>query len=152
VYVADVIGKRLDMARELGAYRTIDAGKEDTVERIMALTGGRGVDLVFETAGSEVTARQTAEIVARGGEITLVGMSANPVFTYDFGRLQNKEAQIRTVFRYRNLYPAAIRIVKECGLPLKKIVTNYYTFEETEKAMEDSIHQKREMVKTVIRF
>lgn len=152
VYVADVIEKRLGMARDLGAYRTIDAGKEDTVERIMAWTGGRGVDLVFETAGSEVTARQTAEIVARGGEITLVGMSANPVFSYDFGKLQNKEAQIRTVFRYRNLYPAAIRIVKECGLPLKKIVTDYYAFEETAEALEDSICRKQEMVKTVIRF
>ena len=86
----------------------------------------------------------------RGGTVVLVGMSANPVFEYDFGTLQNKEAAIYTVFRYRNLYPAAIDAVSRCGIPLKEIVTDYYSFSDIPRALEDSVERKSEMVKAVI--
>lgn len=152
VYVSDVIDKRLEMAKNLGGFKTINAAKEDIVEKIMKDTRGRGVDLVFETAGSEITSKQTVQIVAKGGTIVMVGMSAHPVFTFDFGLLQNKEAIIKTVFRYRNLYPAAIKIVSQCGIKLKSIVTDVYPFEDTSKALEDSISRKADMVKTVIEF
>ena len=55
VYVVDIMEKRLDKALELGAAGVINGMKEDVVEKICALTGGRGTDLVIETAGSEIT-------------------------------------------------------------------------------------------------
>jgi len=152
VYVADVMENRLDMARKFGASECICVKEKDTVERVMELTDGQGVDLVFETAGNEVTARQTAELVKRGGSVVFVGMAANPVFTYDFGKLQNKEAKINTVFRYRNLYETAIRMVVENSLPLKGIVTDTYSFAEVGKALEDSINCRVRMVKSVVEF
>lgn len=152
IYVADVIQKRLDMATELGAVQAINARDENTVEKIMELTEGKGVDLVFETAGSEITAKQTVDLVAKGGCITMVGMAADPNYRIDFGKLQGKEAHIQTVFRYRNLYPTAIQIIDRCKLPLKKIATDMYSFRDTAKALEDSVNKKAEMVKTVIRF
>ena len=100
--------------------------------------------------GNRVTTQQTARLVKRGGTVVLVGMSANPVFEYDFGTLQNKEAKLHTVFRYRNLYPAAIDAVSRCHLPLKQIVTDYYSFDDISRALEDSIERKADMVKAVI--
>ncbi|MEE0199527.1 MAG: NAD(P)-dependent alcohol dehydrogenase [Muricomes sp.] len=152
VYMADIIQSRLDMAMELGAVKAIRADKEDVVQEIMEATTGRGVDLVFETAGSQQTAQQTAELAARGGTIVMVGMAADPVFQYDFGKIMNKEVKLHTVFRYRNLYEAAIHTVADCHLPIKKIVTNMYAFEQTGQALEDSISHKSEMVKSVIEF
>ncbi len=151
VYVADMIPKRLEMAKKLGATEVIEAGKQDTVEEIMKLTGGQGVDLVFETAGAKITTQQTAKLVKRGGTIVIVGMSANPVFEYDFGTLQSKEARLHTVFRYRNLYPSAIEAVSRGGIPLKEIVTNEYDFSHISEALEDSINKKNEVVKAVIK-
>lgn len=89
----------------------------------MELTEGQGTTLVFKTVGVRSTTQQTAKLVKRGGTVVLVGMVANPVFEYDFGALQSKEAKIHTIFRYRNLYPAAIDAVLGCHLPLKQIVT-----------------------------
>ena len=126
-------------------------GKETDVEtRVMELTKGQGVDLVFETAGTAFTAQQTARLVKRGGTVVMVGMSANPKFEYDFGTLQNKEARICTVFRYRNLYPTAIELASFPEIDLKKIVTNTYSFSEIGQALEDSIEKKQDMVKAVI--
>lgn len=150
IYVVDMIQKRLDMAKQLGATEVINAGETDAVDKIMRLTNGQGTTLVFETAGTRVTTQQTARLVKRGGTVVLVGMAANPVFEYDFGALQSKEAKLHTVFRYRNLYPAAIDVVSRCHLPLKQIVTDYYSFEDIPKALEDSIERKADMVKAVI--
>lgn len=152
VYVADVMENRLDMAGRFGASECICVKDKDMAARVMELTDGQGVDLVFETAGNEVTAKQTAELVKRGGSVVFVGMASNPVFAYDFGKLQNKEAKINTVFRYRNLYETAIRMVVENKLPLKEIVTDIYAFSEVEKALEDSINSKTRMVKSVVEF
>jgi len=150
VYVADMIQKRLDIAKQLGATEVIHAGNHDAVQRIMELTDRKGTSLVFETAGSKTTTQQTARLVKRGGTIVLVGMDANPVLEYDFGALQSKEAKLHTVFRYRNLYPVAIEAVSKGHLPLKSIVTDEYDFAHIPNALEDSINRKAEMVKAVI--
>lgn len=54
---------------------------------------------------------------------------------------------------YTNFYiKMMVCTVTENNLPLKEIVTNIYSFEEVEKALEDAIICKTLMVKSVIEF
>lgn len=152
VYVSDVIEKRLDKALECGATGVIRADKEDTVEAINKLTNGQGADLVFETAGNKITTKQTVNLVKRGGKIVLVGMAPDATIDYDFISLISKEASISTVFRYRNLYPTGIKAVSSGLIPIRKIVTNFFKFEDTQYAMKYSVENARDMVKGVIEF
>ena len=46
--------KRLDKAMELGATGVINGREKNTVEELMKLTGGRGVDLAIDTSGTEI--------------------------------------------------------------------------------------------------
>ena len=112
IIVADLVQARLDKAMELGATAVINSGKEDALEKIKELTGGRGADVVFETAGSPVTIAQTPFIVRRGGTITLVGISSKEEINYNFAQIMDKEATIKSVFRYKNIYPKAIAAAK----------------------------------------
>lgn len=75
ITVVDVIQKRLDLAKRLGAKRVINGKEEDTVAAIRSkeLYGDHGVDLVFEAAGSAFTTNQAVQMVARGGKIMMVG-------------------------------------------------------------------------------
>lgn len=75
--------------------------------------------MVFETAGSPVTIAQTPFIVRRGGTITLVGISAKEEINYNFAQIMDKEATIKFVFRYRNIYPKAIAAVSSGAIYLK---------------------------------
>ena len=75
--------------------------------------------MVFETAGSPVTIAQTPFIVRRGGTITLVGISAKEEINYNFAQIMDKEATIKSVFRYRNICPKAIAAVSSGAIYLK---------------------------------
>lgn len=151
ITVVDVMQKRLDLALELGATRIINAREEDVTKKIEEVTNGRGVDIVLETAGNKVTIQQTAYIVKKGGRIVLVGLAPEDIIEYNFAKIMNKEVTIKSVFRYRNIYPKAIQAVGKGLIDISKIVTHEFTFEETEKAFDFVIHNKNDVVKAVIK-
>lgn len=152
VFVADIVAGRLEKAAALGADAVIRSDQTDAVRAVLDLTDGQGADLVFETAGNRVTTAQTCPMVKRGGKIVLVGMMPDAEAPFPFIDLIAKEAAILTVFRYRNLYPVGIQAVASGRIDLKKVVTHTFAFDEIQHAMEESIRNKREIVKAVVAF
>lgn len=151
IIVADLVEARLQKAIELGATEVINSGKEDALKKIEELTNGRGADVVFETAGSPVTIAQTPFIVRRGGTITLVGISAKEEITYNFAQIMDKEATIKSVFRYRNIYPKAIAAVSSGAINVKGIVTHEFDLEHMQEAYDEAVNNKTDLVKAVIK-
>lgn len=151
VTISDLYGNRLNMADAIGARHMINSSKEDIMERTAQITGNKGYDVVFETAGSQKTAAMTADLVKRGGRIVMVGNVFGET-PFNFFKTNSKEVDILGVFRYRNLYPAAMELCSEGRAEPKKIVTSYFEFENIQSAMEYAITKKQEAVKTVIRM
>ncbi|EEG73808.1 NAD(P)-dependent alcohol dehydrogenase [[Clostridium] hylemonae] len=151
IVVADLHEKRLEYARQMGATHTVNAGGGDAPAKIMEILEG-GPDVVFETAGSPVTIAQTAHIVRRGGTIVLVGMSAQSEVNYNFFQVMEKEAVIKCVFRYRNLYPKAIAAISGGSINVKQIVTHTFTLEEAGKAFETVVEDAQNVVKGIIKM
>ncbi len=152
IYVVDLVQKRLDKALELGATRVINAKEEDAIKTIMQLTDGKGVDLVFETAGNKYTQQQTVELVKRGGMITLVGMTPEAGTTYDFSLLISKEAKLHTIFRYRHLYPVGIKVVAAGLVDIESIVSHVFSFKDIEEGIEYNVEHKDDVIKAIIEF
>lgn len=151
VYITDLLAKRLARAKSLGADEAINITETDPVERVMELTHGRGTDIVIDASGACEAVQSTAALVARSGRIVMVGMAAEQVFPLDFGRLMRKEATIKTIYRYRNCYPAAIQAISS-GLPAAKIVSHRFRFKDTAKAFADNSENRAEIVKAVIEY
>lgn len=152
VIIVDVIEKRLECALKLGASHVINARNENSLKKIMELTGGKGADIVIETAGSEVTIKQAPYIAKRGGTIVLVGLAPKDVLEFDFMQIMSKEIEIKSVFRYRNLYPAAIEAIADGKINVKGIVTHEFNFKETKNAFDFVIKNKNDVVKAVIKI
>ena len=151
IYVVDVMANRLEKALELGATGVINSKETDMVEEVFRLTGGKGADLVIETAGTEITTRQAISCTKKGATIVLVGYSKSGELTLPISLALDKELTFKTVFRYRHIYPIAIEAVAAGRVNLKGVVSKIYDLDDAQQAMDDSIYKKAEIVKGVIR-
>jgi threonine dehydrogenase-like Zn-dependent dehydrogenase len=69
---------RLQIGKELGADYVINARKEDPVEAVRKLNGGKGVDYVVECSGAPEAVNEAARMVNRGGRICLAAFPGKP--------------------------------------------------------------------------
>lgn len=152
VIVVDIMEKRLNKALELGADAVINGKEEDTQARIMELTGGKGFDLGIETVGSQITASQLIRSANKGAVIVLVGYSPSGEMTLPIGIALDKELTLKTVFRYRNIYPMAIEAVAAGKINIKDIVTNYFELDDIQNAMDSCVENKADIVKGIIKI
>ena len=152
VYSVDVMDKRLDKALELGADGVINGSREDAVKKVMELTGGLGCDLVIETAGTEITTRQAVQMTKKGATIVLVGYSKTGEIKMPISLALDKELTFKTVFRYRHIYPMAIDAVASGRVNLKGIVTNEFALDDIQEAMDESVNNKADIVKAVVKI
>lgn len=152
VYVVDIMQKRLDKAMELGATGVINSMNTDVQEEIGRLTEGKGVDLVIETAGMEVTTRQAIHVTKKGATIVLVGYSKTGEMTLPLSLALDKELTFKTVFRYRHIYPMAIEAVASGKVNLKGIVSDIFNFDDIQAAMDKSVSDKANIVKSVVKI
>src|SRR5258708_4906313 len=58
---------RLSVAKKMGATNTINNQKEMVVEKVLSLTGNKGVDTVIEAVGIPATFELCQSLVAAGG-------------------------------------------------------------------------------------
>lgn len=152
VYVVDIMQKRLDKALELGATGVINSKDMDVMKEVERLTDGKGADLVIETAGMEITTRQAIHVTKKGATIVLVGYSKSGEMTLPLSLALDKELTFKTVFRYRHIYPMAIEAVASGKVNLKGIVTNVFDFDDIQNAMDSSVRDKANIVKSVIKI
>lgn len=152
VYVTDIMDKRLEKALELGATGVINSKERNPVEEIYKLTEGRGVDIVVEASGVEICANQGIEMLVQAGTLVQVAYSGSGYMSLNMSMICDKEITIKSVFRYRHIYPIAIKSVASGLINLKDIVTDVFEFENIEEAMNKSIADKANIVKAVIKI
>ena len=70
----DVTADKLEQARTFGATETINAADGDVAARALALTDGRGFDVVMTAVGSARAIEEALPLLAREGALVAVGM------------------------------------------------------------------------------
>lgn len=73
VVVFDIVPERLELAKRLGADDIINTLEPDFREKAMALTGGSGFGMVFETAGNPVTIKMGFDLAANKAQYCCIG-------------------------------------------------------------------------------
>jgi len=79
IIMVDVDDHRLETAKQLGATQLVNSRQEDAAERVMELSGGRGVDAAIEAVGVPETFELCESIVAPGGVIANIGVHGRSV-------------------------------------------------------------------------
>jgi NADPH:quinone reductase-like Zn-dependent oxidoreductase len=77
---------KLEVARALGADVALNHGNADVVAEVRKHTGGRGADVVVDSAGEE-TWSDSLRAMRRGGRLVVCGATTGPMVSLDLRRL-----------------------------------------------------------------
>lgn len=89
--------EKLALARESGADETVNYAQESLKERLKALTGGRGVDVVYDPVGGDL-AEQALRATAWEGRFLVVGFAGGAIPKIPLNLVLLKGCDIRGVF------------------------------------------------------
>ena len=147
---------KLEIARAAGADETIDYLAEDIRERVKALTGGRGADVIYDPVGGDVF-DASLRCVAFEGRILVIGFAGGRVPQIPANHVMVKNVDIIGVNRpaYDALAPEVSRRSQEQLLEwlaagkLRPLVSKTFPLERAVEGLE-SVVTRRSTGKVVI--
>ncbi len=149
VIVTDLVARRLEMARGLGATHTLHSGEEDVVEQVKALTGGWGAEFVVDTAGAPVTRQQGVAALAPGGTLVLIGLGKGET-TLNFLPIVNRELHIRGSYAYTDDdFQRAVELIASGQVRVRDMI-HLAPLSEGARFFERLVTQPEDLVKVVL--
>jgi L-iditol 2-dehydrogenase len=138
----DVDKERMDIAARIGADITINSSKEDPVERVKALTDGRGADVVFEVTGAKAALLKGLQMLVQKGQMTIIGVHRQPV-EIPIRALQRAEQSIRGSAMSTWIdYERAIQLTKAGRIQVKPLITDVLPLTEWQKGFDLALSKK----------
>jgi Zn-dependent alcohol dehydrogenase len=150
IIAVDVIEEKLAFARRFGATHTVNGRGVDAVEAIQEITGG-GADYAIDAVGLPQTQEQILRSVRagysginRGGTALLIGLTPpGAKAALDTSLFVGSRSFTRTSggdCRPDRDFPLFLRWYREGKLKLNELVTNRYTLDQINLAVEDLEH------------
>ena len=149
IILVDLDDNRLEVARKLGATKTVNSKDGGAVDAVKALTAGRGVDVAVEAVGIPATFEMCQDIVAAGGFIANVGVHGTSV-ELKLGTLWSRNITITTRLVDTVSIPMLLASVVSGRLQPRRLITHEFTLEEFMKAYDVFGNAAREKALKVI--
>jgi aryl-alcohol dehydrogenase len=149
IVAVDLRPSRLELAREVGATRTVDASVQDPVEAI-----GATVDYSLEATGSPVAVRQAIDVLAPCGTCGIVGAPAlGTEASFDVFFVMSAGRSIRGIVegeaRPKEFLPRLFDLWRRGEFPVDRMM-QFYDFEEIDRAAHDA--ESGDVIKPVLRI
>ncbi len=151
IYAVDGIDFRLEFARQNGTV-PVNYLKENTVEKILELTNGIGVDSVIEAVGSKASMKTAFDILRPGGVLASVGVQAfdqlpfSPPDMYDKNVIL-KAGRCSSRFYAEKLIP----LVQNGDLQLTDVITHTFDLNDGVEAYRFFDEEKSQCLKVLLK-
>lgn len=128
---------RLELAKELGADVVVDTMKEDLNEIILQLTGGYGVDRVFDCSGAVPAVNQGLPLMRKKGTFVQVGLfvqKANPIDEESI--IQREISYIGSRSQKPSSWLIALDLLTKNKINADKMITKIFPLDQWREAFE----------------
>jgi S-(hydroxymethyl)glutathione dehydrogenase/alcohol dehydrogenase len=143
IIAVEPLADRLEVARTVGATHVVNPAEGDAVERVRALTEGRGVDYALEASGWPEAQEQAFLMAARAGTVVFTGVfSQRATITFN---------QVETALRGRALLgaqngrchmrrdiPRYVELLERGEVDAGPIITGRHRLEDINDALENA--------------
>jgi 2-desacetyl-2-hydroxyethyl bacteriochlorophyllide A dehydrogenase len=148
LFVIDTLEYRLDLAKKLGATRTINAKKEDPVKEVLACGG---VNTVFEAVGHQNTVQQALTMVQKGGKVVIIGM-LDATMELDMLDVTVKEIEIRGSYGYTSKdFKQALTLITNGKVEVKPLITHVLPLHDITKGFDMLSQASENVIKVVLK-
>jgi aryl-alcohol dehydrogenase len=154
IVAIDLHDSRLALAKDLGATHTINARSADTVQELLGITGGRGVNYILDTTAVPKVLSNLATALSIRGTLALVG-AARPgtEAPFEIGQSLVRGWTFKTIVQGSSVpqvfIPRLVSLWQQGRFPVERL-TRQYRFDEINQAFADS--ESGAVVKPVVVF
>ncbi len=149
IILVDLDDNRLEVARKLGATQLVNSRDGKAVEKVMSLTGGKGVDVAIEAVGLPATFDTCQDIVAAGGHIANIGVHGKSV-SLKLEKLWAHNVTITTRLVDTVTTPMLLKNVAAGRLKPRQLITHEFALRDLMKAYDTFGNAARERALKVI--
>lgn len=136
---------RRALALELGAERAVAS-----VEELLDLTGGRGVDLVLEATDVREGFQLAAEAARIGGRIVLIGIPEGDSYGLQASLARRKGLSVKFSRRMGHVYPRAIALVRQGRVDVRRLATHHFPLSAAPEAFAQQAGRSGGIVKAIL--
>lgn len=152
VILSEPLAERREKALQLGCDFTVDPTAEDLAEKLTAITGGKGADIVFNTTAIPAVAKQAVEMTAPGGTaIMFSSIHPNQPIEVDMGKVHSFQKTITgAVSPTISAYQQAVLLLSKKIVNPVSLIEGVFSYEEFGQAM--SAAARPDTYKVILRF
>ena len=125
IIMIDLDDNRLEVAKRFGATATVNSSDGKAAEKVMQITGGRGVDAAIEAVGIPATFVLCEDIVAAGGTIANIGVHGVKADLH-LERLWSHNITITTRLVDTVTTPMLLKTVQSGKIDPKRLITHRF--------------------------
>ena len=152
IIMIDLDDNRLEVSTRFGATTTINNKDGKAVEKVMKMTGGRGVDTAIEAVGVPASFITCEDIVAPGGVIANIGVHGVKVDLH-LEKLWDRNIAITTRLVDTVTTPMLLKTLQSNKVDAKKLITHRFKFDKMMDAYDTfSDAAKTRALKVIIEF
>ena len=170
VIAIDSLPERLQMARDAGAI-TINEGEEDVMDRLKAITGGRGPDAAIDAVGMEAhgslydnvkqamkletdrpyALRQAMRCVRKAGTVSVPGVYGGFVDKMPFGPAMNKGITMKMGQTHMQKYmQPLLKLIEDKKIDPSFVITHKVPLSKAPKGYEMFREKKNKCIKVIL--
>jgi L-iditol 2-dehydrogenase len=148
IFATDVLPHRLEAARAWGATEVFlaEGGKE--AQKILAATGGRGLDAALEISNRGAAVEAAIDASKPGAAVVLVGIPDDDRTSFRASSARRKGLTLRLSRRMKHTYPRAMALVQNERVDVRGVVSHTFPLEDAGQAF--TVAARRDGLKVVI--
>lgn len=141
VIAIDISAERLTLAQSLGAVHIVNAGGEDPLTAIPALTHGNGADYALEASGAGNARAAAVKSVRAWGSVAFVGVGGEPAV--EVGAIMRRQITVFGSWTFSNVGQGeCARFIADRNIAADDIFTNRWRLEQGAEAYRGVDEQK----------
>lgn len=152
VIAVDIKPHCLDTVLQVGATHTIRADEEDVVVRVMDITEGKGVDVVFLTSHADGMFDIAMHAVRRQGRVVVIALFEHPVSIHPYDIIKKDMDIVGSIMSTDEDVNEALELIASGKVNIAPIVTHHLPIDEAQRGFELAMTKNDSAIKVMLQF